>query len=94
VAVIGEATQNTEGVLKEPPPSVRLRELAENDIVFEARFWTDSRRADFLETTSAVGYAIVAALKKSGIGFPNSAVRLLVPHHPALWRAALGHRGH
>lgn len=94
VEVIGEATQNTEGVLKEPPPSVRLRELAENDIVFEARFWTDSRRADFLETTSAVGYAIVAALKKSGIGFPDSAVRLLVPHDPALWRAALDHRGH
>jgi small-conductance mechanosensitive channel len=73
---------------------VRLRELAENDIVFEARFWTDSRRSDFLETTSAVGYAIVAALKKSGIGFPDAAVRLLVPHDPALWRAALSHRGH
>jgi small-conductance mechanosensitive channel len=89
-AVIREATQRTVGVLEEPHASVRVRALGQEDILLEARFWTDSRRADFLETTSAVRQSILTALKEVGVDLPNPDVRLLVPYPPALWRAALG----
>jgi len=49
---------------------VRVRELTD-DILIEARFLTDSRRSDFVATTSTVMQAIVAALKEAGIGLPD-----------------------
>jgi small conductance mechanosensitive channel len=89
VSVLKNAVQETEGVLDEPRVSVRIRELGQDDVVVETRFWTDSRRSDFVATTSAVRQATVAALKKSGIGLPDPDVRILVPRHPQKWRAAL-----
>jgi small conductance mechanosensitive channel len=87
--VIREATQTIEGVMADPPASVRVQELGQDDIVVEARFWTDSRRSDFVLTTSEVREAIVTALKDAGIGLPDPDVRVLVPRQPEKWRKAL-----
>ena len=89
VTVVGNAAQMAEGVLEEPAASVRVRELGQDDIVIEARFWTDSRRSDFVETRSTVRKAIVAALKDAGIGLPDPDVRKIVPRHPDKWQAVL-----
>ncbi len=62
LAVTPTATQAAEGVLTEPPASVRVREPGSNDVRVEARFWTDSRRSDFLATASAVRRAVITAL--------------------------------
>ncbi|WP_225225441.1 mechanosensitive ion channel family protein [Komarekiella delphini-convector] len=90
VTVLKNATQATQEVLDEPGVSVRIRELGQDDVVVETRFWTDSRRSDFVATTSAVRQAIVAALKKANIGLPDPDVRILVPRHPQKWQAAFG----
>ncbi len=37
----------------------------------EARFWTDSRRTDFIKAASTVRIAIVGALKQAGIALPR-----------------------
>ena len=82
VTVVHNAAQTAVGVLEEPAVSVRVRELGQDDILIEARFWTDSRRSDFVATTSTVMSAIVAALKEAGIGLPDPDVRILVPRRP------------
>ena len=92
VSVVREATQTTEGVLLDPAASVRVRDLGQDDIVLEARFWTDSRRSDFLATSSAVRGSLVDALKAAQIGLPDPDVRILVPRHPERWRKAWADR--
>lgn len=89
IGVIQKAAQATNGVLEEPAPSVRVQELGQDDIIIEARFWTDSRRSDFVATSSQVRQAIVAALKEAEIGLPDPDVRILVPRHSERWRSAL-----
>lgn len=89
VTLVRDAAQAAEGVLDDPAASVRIRELGQDDIVVEVRFWTDSRRSDFVATTSAVRQALVYALKAAGIGLPDPDVRILVPSHPDKWQAAL-----
>lgn len=84
--VIRAAAQATAGVLEQPAASVRVRDLGQDDIVVEARFWTDSRRSDFLATQSAVRAAIVGALREAGIGLPDPDVRYLVSREPQLGR--------
>jgi small conductance mechanosensitive channel len=80
--VVRDATARAEGVLPDPPASVRVRDLTENDILLEARYWADSRRTDFMDTASAVRRSIIAALKSAGIGLPDPAVRVVVPRQP------------
>lgn len=65
-------------VLREPPPSVRVRELGAADIVMELRFWTDSRRTDLLATTSAVRARVVQAVRTAGLSLPQPDVRRIV----------------
>ncbi|NUN66763.1 mechanosensitive ion channel family protein (plasmid) [Pseudanabaena biceps] len=89
IAVVREAVQATDGVLTEPIASIRVQDLGQDDIVVEARFWTDSRRSDFVATTSQVRQAIVSALKAAEIGLPNPDVRMLIPHQTEQWQAAL-----
>lgn len=54
-----------------PAASMRLYELTPEHLHIESRFWTDSRRADFMNTVSAVHIAIVSALTKEGIALPH-----------------------
>jgi small conductance mechanosensitive channel len=84
------AAQGTAGVLPEPAVSVRVRDLGVDDIEVEVRFWTDSRRSDFMTTASDVRAAVVAALREAGIGLPDADVRALTLRRPERWRAALG----
>ena len=64
-------------VLPAPPPSVRFRELGPSDILLELRFWTDSRRADLLATTSAVRSRVVETFRAAGVSLPEPDVRRL-----------------
>lgn len=63
VAAVDGATRGAEGVLAHPPPVVRLDELGIDDMRVQATFWTDSRRADFKNTASAVREAIVGRVQ-------------------------------
>ena len=90
IAVIEKVTQVTDGVLPEPLAFLRVKDLGQDNIEVEVRFWTDSYRSDFVATTSNVRQGIVAALKEAGIGLPDPDVRILLPRHPNQWRAALG----
>jgi len=83
LSIILKAMSRVPGVATEPTPSMRLRELAPEHLHIEARFWTDSRRADFMNTASTVRVAIVEALLVEGIGLPNPherRVTLVEPH--------------
>lgn len=86
---MARAAASAEGVLAEPPPSVRVRELGQDDMVLEVRFWTDSRRSDYVATASAVREHVVRVMKEIGVGLPDPDVRVLTPRHAARWRAAL-----
>lgn len=77
VEVATRAASQVAGVEKEPAPSVRVSELGADDIVVDVRFWSDSRRSDFVATASAVRVAVVEAFKVSGIGLPDPDVRVL-----------------
>ena len=88
-----DAARTADGVLEAPPPAVRVDELGQDDIVLEVTFWTDSRRADYKNTASAVRGAIVEAFKQAGIGLPEPDLRLLRPHSPKAWQQILGQEG-
>ena len=72
------AMRATEGVLEEPPPSILVRDLGTTSIVLELRFWTDSRRADFLATRSRVNVAVVAALRAADVALPEPGATTVV----------------
>lgn len=80
--ITGQVAQATEGVLADPPASVRIQELGPDDIVIEVRFWTDSRRSDFVLTSSAVRTEIIRALKAAGVGLPDPSLRTVVSRQP------------
>jgi small-conductance mechanosensitive channel len=90
IAVIQKAAEATDGVLEEPAVSVRVQDLGQDDIRVEVRFWTDSRRSDFIATTSNVRREVVMLLKQAGIGLPDPDIRILVPRYSQEWRSALG----
>lgn len=77
VAASLAAMRATEGVLTNPDPRVQIRELGD-DICFEARYWTDSRRSDFQETASRVRTEVVRQLTAAGVGLPDPDLRRLV----------------
>ncbi len=67
------------GVLEAPVPAVRVADLGEADIALEITFWTDSQRADYKNTASAVRTGILEAFNREGIGLPNPALRVIAP---------------
>ncbi len=77
ISVIAEATRRAEGVLQTPTPTVRVKNLTENAMQIEALFRTDSRRADFMATASAIRHNALNALKDAGIDLPDSNLRVL-----------------
>jgi small conductance mechanosensitive channel len=74
---IREAVQRADGVL-ERPVTARLEDLGTSGAVLNVGFWTDSRRSDFKDTSSAVRLAVVEALRAAGAALPE-------PEH---WRSA------
>lgn len=85
VNVVRRATETTAGVLVEPAVGVLVCDLGPEAVMIEVLYWTDSRRADFLATESAVRQSIVDALRAAGIGLPEPNVRVLVPRQPERW---------
>jgi len=69
------AAEGVAEVLAAPEPSVRVRLLGTADMVLELRFWTDSRRADLLATTSAVRRRVVEAFSDAGLPLPEPDLR-------------------
>lgn len=78
MALALEAARGTDGVLQEPPPSILVRDLELLDVALELRFWTDSRRSDFLATRSRVSEAAVTSLRAAGVGLPDPAKTTIV----------------
>lgn len=70
-ALLLRAAHGVEGVLDDPPPSVRVRELEDDSIRIEVRFWTDSRRSDYVATASRVRQAVVELFRREGIALPD-----------------------
>jgi small-conductance mechanosensitive channel len=63
------------GVLSDPAPSVRVRELGAGDIRLEVRFWADSTRSDLVATTHAVRLGVLDQLRAAHIALPDPALR-------------------
>lgn len=78
--VMKNAALETDGVLAEPAPSVRVRSLEEENVVLEVRFWTDSRRSDYVLTSSKVRVLMVERFNEIGIPFQDSTVQISLRH--------------
>ncbi|MBD2741129.1 mechanosensitive ion channel family protein [Coleofasciculus sp. FACHB-1120] len=76
--VITDAVLKVKGVQSKPVPEVLVRELDSGKVNLEIRFWVDSRRLEFLETTSKANEAIKEALHKAEIEIPTEIYTLLV----------------
>lgn len=69
--VIRQAVQTVKGVSLDQPVDVLVQELAASTVNLEARFWVDSRRRAFLDTTSDVTQAIKSALQRAEVEMPT-----------------------
>lgn len=70
------AAVHTSGVLGDPLPSVRVRDLGNDGITLELRFWTDSSRSDFVATSSCVRRALLERFRAGGIALPDQVVEV------------------
>ena len=70
-----DAASSTEGVLRDPPPSVLLSDLTPDDMILQVRFWADSRRSDFVATRARVRARVVEMLRERGVALPDPDVR-------------------
>lgn len=80
--VIIRAISNLDRVQLEPIPEVLVSELAASTVNLEVRFWVDSRRAGFLETTSIVAQKVKEALQEYDIEMPTEIYTLLLKDVP------------
>ncbi|MEM1251894.1 MAG: mechanosensitive ion channel family protein [Cyanobacteria bacterium P01_H01_bin.21] len=88
--VIVEAISTLDDVQPNPLPEVLVRELAASTVNLEVRFWVDSRRAGFLETTSLVTQAVKEALQEKNIEMPTEIYTLLVKDVPTALKPGRG----
>ncbi len=80
-SVVLNSVATVDGVSPEPPPSMRIQELGADHIEVEVRFWTDSRRSDYVATASLVRSAIVDALRAADVPLPDPGL-LTWARHP------------
>ncbi len=88
--VIVEAVSALEIVQPSPAPAVLVRELAASTVNLEVRFWVDSHRAGFLETTSQVSQQVKEALQTHDIEMPTEIYTLLLKDVPEEMKPANG----
>ena len=69
-ALIEEAVKQIDGVLAVPPPDVLVDDLAGSSVNLKARWWTDARRSNVIETKSAVVRKIKYTLDDNHIEIP------------------------
>ncbi|MGD1857437.1 MAG: mechanosensitive ion channel family protein [Leptolyngbyaceae cyanobacterium] len=91
--VVVDAISALDEVQPDPIPEVLVRELAASTVNLEVRFWVDSRRLGFLETTSLVTQVIKEALQEDAIEMPTEIYTLLVKDVPAALKPD-GNNGH
>jgi small-conductance mechanosensitive channel len=72
-----DAARRTEGVLKDPPPSVRFREFGSDGMKLELLCWTDKMAHRPGALVSALNFEIFDALRKNGIRLPQTEIRVL-----------------
>ncbi len=80
--VIVEAIASLQEVQPDPMPEVLVHELAASTVNLEVRFWVDSHRAGFLETSSAVTQSVKEALQSQDIEMPTEIYTLLLKDVP------------
>lgn len=80
--VIIEAVAALDQVQPDPVPEVLVSELAASTVNLEVRFWVDSHRAGFLETTSIVAQKVKEALQTEDIEMPTEIYTLLLKDVP------------
>lgn len=79
---IRNATSQTPGVLPDPSPSVRCDALSRDGVHLQSRFWTDSRRSDFVATRSAVAERIASSLQAEPGVLPEATLRVTLDGEP------------
>ena len=84
--VIRQAIKGITGISTESPVDVLVRELAASTVNLEVRFWVDSRRRNFLETTSDAAQAIKEALQDARVDMPTEIYTLQFRNGQALDR--------
>jgi len=82
--VIHEATLRVESIVSDPPLEILVRELALSVVKIEVRFWVNSRRLPFLESTSQVAQAIKEAMEQSEIELPTEIYTVKLKNAPML----------
>ena len=80
--VIVRAVSSLDKVQPDPIPEVLVSELAASTVNLEVRFWVDSHRAGFLETTSIVAQRVKEALQEYDIEMPTEIYTLLLKDVP------------
>ena len=88
--VIVEAIASLKEVQPDPLPEVLVRELAASTVNLEVRFWVDSHRAGFLETTSVVAQRVKEALQAQDIEMPTEIYTLLLKDVPEALKQSNG----
>ncbi|MGF1512419.1 MAG: mechanosensitive ion channel family protein [Elainellaceae cyanobacterium] len=69
--VILQGIEAIKGVDPDRPIDVLVNELAASTVNIEVRFWVDSHRGEFLETTSRVAQDIKESLEQANISMPT-----------------------
>ncbi len=80
--VIKAAIAQVSTIQPNPKPDILIKELAASTVNLEVRFWVDSRRSGFLETTSLVTRTIKEALEQAEIEMPTEIYTLLFRNAP------------
>ncbi len=80
--VIIKAISALDRVQPDPVAEVLVSELAASTVNLEVRFWVDSHRAGFLETTSIVAQSVKEALQEYDIEMPTEIYTLLLKDVP------------
>lgn len=78
VGVFLAAVRGVDGVLGDPPPTIRAEELGDSALQLAARFWVDQTTDDLLQVHSDVVQAVKEAAERDGIDlpYPTQTVRL------------------
>ncbi|WP_428843017.1 mechanosensitive ion channel family protein [Sphaerothrix gracilis] len=80
--IMTTAARQIKGVTPEFPVEVLVQELAASTVNLEVLFWVDSRRGEFLGTTSDVAQAIKEALQQADVEMPTEIYTLLFRNAP------------
>ena len=82
VQVVTTAILPIAGVAPSPAPVVLVRELAASTVNLEILFWVDSRRGEFLQTTSHVAQTVKEALQQAKVEMPSEIQTLIFRNSP------------